>query len=227
MKKSNTIKLANNKKQTFVALKQARVSLKKNEKKAVGLSKFYKKYKLVSANLKKPRAVVSEFYKLKKRKTLLAEYNNTQNYSFIKSDFQIPFKAFRNTKKRILYSFLKAQRFYFNNYKDIFSNPGSDLFNTLAPLQGLMIRSNGSTGNIGPMRQLPFAAEKLGLLMGRFIKKKKFRSYNIIILLQKPLSSMTRAFFRGFKIVRPNIHSIIPKFKISHGRIRRRKSRRV
>jgi len=87
--------------------------------------------------------------------------------------------------------------------------------------------SCGSIGFKGNKRQSPYACEKLGVKFARLRKKKKFQKLSLIIILRSPMTRNLRSFFRGFSNLRPKVSYIMPIFKIPHGRMRGRKSRRV
>jgi len=128
---------------------------------------------------------------------------------------------------RLLKRHVKKQQITFYKAKELFSPITHDVFKSLRMNKMIWSNSNGSIGFAGPKRQLPYASSKLGLIAGRFIKKKKYRKMPLFIILRTKLSIQTTNFFNGLKIVRPNIGFVLPKYTIAHNRKRFRKLRRV
>eukprot|EP01114_Cavostelium_apophysatum_P014757 TRINITY_DN3904_c0_g1_i1.p1 TRINITY_DN3904_c0_g1~~TRINITY_DN3904_c0_g1_i1.p1 ORF type:complete len:345 (-),score=-14.43 TRINITY_DN3904_c0_g1_i1:444-1478(-) len=182
----------------------------------------------------KKKTIYSLFYSLKARKqrkkVRLAYVKRVKQQHFSKyllshdSKYK---KAIRSVQNKKISAYLRRYRLFFHNFKNKITTDLPDLYISLKKKKLLYSRSNGSVGFKGPKRQTPFASEKLGLKIGRIVKKKKFANYTLIIILRNRITQNIRSFFRGFKRVHPRVYSIIPKFSIPHNRIRKRKSRRV
>jgi len=172
----------------------------------------------------------SNYYKMR-RNALRVIRRNYQPYKYNLGKFGISrqlqkLKLDRKVQQMIMNNFYKRQRSFFFVFKNLLKIRNSNFFKILKKRKIKRVLSNGSIGFKGPKRQTPFAAEKLGLKIGRLVKRRNYKDYYIIIILRRRLTRMSRAFFRGFKRVRPKVHSVIPNFKIAHNRTRPRKSRR-
>jgi len=220
------------------------------------IQKHYRFKSLIKSNFVESFKATKKLYqkKLKKKKKVLTLTNaiipyqtNIQNYTKKRAQFlniikyrfkfrKYKFKLYQkvnayNVTRTIRHNMILKQyerhRLFLYRYMHLFNTNNLNLRLLLKTQRVYCEKSNGVIGFKGPKRQTPFASEKLGLKIGRIIKKKRFNNHLLVIILKSPFSNNLRAFFRGFSIVRPKLSYIMPIFKIPHNRMRKRKSRRV
>jgi hypothetical protein len=194
---------------------------KDEEKKTAEIKKEGEKNPFQSYFIRAYRNVEQE---LKKRQAAL--YGNIKFKRYVKKKL---YENYDIVYKEIEYLW-QMRKTKLQRYKNMFNPANHVVFNTIRRKQRLLYElSNGSCRpkSTGPIRQTPYLSGLLGLKMGRFIKRKQFKKYYLIIIIRTKFSRNLRTFFNSFIKVHPKVFLIFARYKRINCSVRPAKARRV